>query len=423
MIKALQLLDETSKIEDLLDVSQQKELFQSRINSVPNRSIIALVGPFGVGKSTMLYQIAIAEGSKTWIEFDAWKYPNRDNLWEGFVLDVAEQVGQSGAVIKKVDGKSSKSIAIDIATDVVSMISESLSGINFLDKFTEFFKSSPATRVFELQKILKGLIESQDKDVVIVIEDIDRSGDVGIYFLETLKQFLRSMDLTKKLAVIVPMANHNYEKNIDSYLKCIDYFDFFEINEVKLERFITGVFMDELFMGEKRGGNNQVTWSGATRKSQTISFLEGLFKEIPSMNMRLLKLILRKANVVYEKMNGDGHQPDFRVVLCIEASKYFKKTNESGMTYFDEFKKTKLARSGNIFSSFLLAMQTNSALLYRTRHNGEETQIERIDSPRSFKFIDRQDNDLTRYPSEPWSYNSWDNDDSGLGVASIYLNY
>jgi len=424
MIKALELLEETSKSEDLLDVSKISTSFNERISSVPNQSLVSLVGPFGVGKSTMLNQIIESDGdSRVWIEFDAWKYPNRANLWEGFVLDVAEQIGDSGAVFKQVQGKSAKGPIVDIATDVVSLISEKLEGINFLDKFTDFFKKSPATRVFELQKILKGLIESQSKDMVIIIEDIDRSGDSGIYFLETLKQFLRSVSLSKKVTVVVPIANHNYHANIDSYLKCIDYFDFFTSDEIKLDNFVTRTFEDALFTGEKRNGQGQIAWTGSSRKVQTVSFLESLFKEMPSMNLRLLKLILRKTDIVYKKILKDGHEPDFRVVLCLEASKYFKiNSDDSETTYYEDYKKRGMSDTTSVFSAYLFAMLGNSNSLYEKEYiNDKETHVLKR-SVSAFNFIERK-GDSAQFPSEPWSYKSWNNDSAGYAVAKFYLDY
>lgn len=424
VIKNPNLIEETSKTEDLFNVSKLSTAFAERVNSVPTKSLIALVGPFGVGKSTMLHQIALSDSvDRTWVEFDAWKYPNRENLWEGFVLDIADQVGESGAVFKKIQGKSAKGPIVDIATDVVSLISEKLEGINFLDKFTEFFKKSPATRVFELQKILKGLIEAQSKDLVIIVEDIDRSGDAGIYFLETLKQFLRSISLEKQVTVVVPMANHNYQKNIDSYLKCIDYFDFFENDEISLENFVSQTFEDSLFEGEKRNGRNQIAWTGQTRKLQTISFLESLFKEMTSMNPRLLKLILRKTHIVYRKMQTDGHEPDFRIVLCIEASKYFKNSDDSDVTYFDVFKKGKATDTGSVFSSFFFAMISNSASLYQKKYAEDKEVLQMRTSDKAFKFITRTGSDLKQFPPEPWVYTSYDDDRDGYGIASVYLNY
>ena len=73
----------------MLDFDNICKKFSKKLDSLSGRSIIALVGPFGSGKSTMLHQIMTSRLEKEfWFEFDAWKYPDRKDLWEGFVLDL-----------------------------------------------------------------------------------------------------------------------------------------------------------------------------------------------------------------------------------------------------------------------------------------------------------------------------------------------
>jgi len=45
-----------------------------------------------------------SENSK-WFEFDAWKYPERANLWENFVLEFARQINKEifDKTMKQVD--------------------------------------------------------------------------------------------------------------------------------------------------------------------------------------------------------------------------------------------------------------------------------------------------------------------------------
>ena len=62
---------------------------------------------------------------------------------------------------------------------------------------------------------------------------------------------MRTAGLTNKIIVIVPMANDNYQKNIDSYLKSIDYFEFFERGIIKLNQFVDEIFDEELFSGQQ----------------------------------------------------------------------------------------------------------------------------------------------------------------------------
>ena len=87
-IKNEDLLREDSHIDDLLNFTDPINSFSNRLSEISKPSIIALVGRFGSGKSTMLHQIAKEkdESKEIWIEFDAWKYPDRKDLWEGFIL-------------------------------------------------------------------------------------------------------------------------------------------------------------------------------------------------------------------------------------------------------------------------------------------------------------------------------------------------
>src|ERR1044072_44610 len=92
-IKNFELLEEHSKVKDLLGFANICDKFTKRVDSLSGAFVMALVGPFGSGKSTMLHQImAKRTNQELWVEFDAWKYPDRKDLWEGFVLDLAKAI-------------------------------------------------------------------------------------------------------------------------------------------------------------------------------------------------------------------------------------------------------------------------------------------------------------------------------------------
>jgi len=421
-VKNYELLEEKSKMKDLLYFDSICSKFSKKLDSLSVRSVVALVGPFGSGKSTMLHQIMTARSEKEfWVEFDAWKYPDRRDLWEGFVLDLIKIINPKDLdkVEKEINGTQNE----DKKT-LVKTISK-IPGLAVLENLNHFFETSPARRVDDIQKILKKQIGDLKKDLFIIVEDIDRSGDAGTFFLETLKQFLRTSELANKIVVIVPMANGNYQKNIDSYLKSVDYFEFFERGVLKLDQFVDEIYDAELFSGEfKRPGDNRLIWTGSNRRTQTISFLEGLFREMPEMSLRLLKLVIRKANLVYKNQSEDGHDPDFRITLCLEASKYFKLNETSNLSYFDDFTKRGVLVRGNIFCSFLFAILGNRESIYNIRHaeGGEKTEL--IQSPKDFKFIERVNDDKANYPSYPWTYHSWDNNEGDdYGMASFYSKY
>jgi hypothetical protein len=406
-IQRSDLLEETSRVEDLLDFSVLSQKLVKKIEALQGLYIIALVGPFGVGKSTMLNQIISERQAEKWIEFDAWKYPDRSDLWEGFVLDIARSISpkEFEKTEKKVKGTQN-----DDKKALVSVLSK-IPGFSALEGFNHFLQTSPARRVDEIQSILKEQIELFDKDLFIVIEDIDRSGDSGVFFLETLKQFLRNQPFKHKVCVIVPIADDNYHKNLDSYLKCIDYFEFFELPEIQLERYVSEVF-------------DQTIFDEVNKKTQTVSFLEGLFKEFPKMTMRMLKLILRKADLVYRNQSEDGFAPDFRVTLCIEASKYFNKGDDSPQKYFDDFKQRGAVVRGNIFSAFLTAIFSKERSLYREQYDsGGESRKELLQPRMDFKFVERNPKEnIKSFPSSPWSFGQFQ-DDRGFGITGFYKDY
>ncbi len=422
-IKNNELLEEKSKVKDLLDFGNICKKFSKKLDSISGRSVIALVGPFGSGKSTMLHQIMTARsGTELWSEFDAWKYPDRRDLWEGFVLDLIKVINPKN--LEKIE-KEIKGTQNEDKKTLVKTLSK-IPGFAVVESLNHFFETSPARRVDDIQNIFKKQIGEVQKDLFIIVEDIDRSGDAGIFFLETLKQFLRTSGLISKIVVIVPMANDNYQKNIDSYLKSIDYFEFFERETVKLDKFIDEIFDEELFSGQlNHAGNNRLIWTGNNRRMQTISFLEGLFHEMPEMSIRLLKLIIRKANLVYKNQTEDDYDPDFRITLCLEAAKYFKTDASKGSSYFDNYVKRGHVVRGSIFSSFLFAILGNRESVYVARHAEGGERRELIQSPKDFKFIDRINNDKTEYPSYIWTYRSWDNNNNGddYGMASFYSKY
>lgn len=422
-IKNEELLKETHQVDDLLDFSENISKFEKRLESLNRPSIVGLVGPFGSGKSTMLFQMEQKTKDKMkWINFDAWKYPDRKDLWEGFVLDFSKEISPSEftSVDKKIKGAQN-----DDKKTLIKTLSR-IPGFAVLEGVNHFFETSPARRVDEIQEIFKEQIQKADTDLCVVLEDIDRSGDAGVLFLETLKQFVAGLSRDKKFTVIVPISDASYYKNLESYLKSIDYFEFFVPENIKLGKFVEEIFDPELFTGELRNGGNRLVWSGPHRKAQIVSFLEGLYKEYPKMSMRLLKLILRKANIVYINQQNDGHEPDFRATICVEASKYFSVSNDSERMLFDEFKAKRSIDAGNLFSSFLVCMLANSGALYKTERNrhGEEV-VTRENSHLSFKFIDRQNSDSMRYPSYPWQYHDmWsDTEKDAFAITSFYLNY
>ncbi|MBD3238479.1 MAG: hypothetical protein GF332_02480 [Candidatus Moranbacteria bacterium] len=328
-LKKQSLLNETYKVDDWFDLNQDKVNLEYIINSINKPSILGYVGVFGIGKSTLIHQIQKNSNKREdlWINFDAWKYPNRDNLWEGFVLDFAKKDSKLfRKTLDKINGEQNRGIVELIkvlfkgGSIIGSFYNPILSNLSFGEKFKFFFRTSPAKRVFEIQEILNKIIKKENKNLFFVIEDIDRSGDKGIYFLETLNQYLKNFKDKKRIIVIVPISKEHFFNN-QAYLKCLDYIEFFNPGKPDLSKLINKVFHDDYLLK-----NISESDEGKGKQLEQIKwFLENLFTAFSGvMTPRLLKLIIRNAEKSYLKMINDGLNPDWRVTIMIESLKFIK---------------------------------------------------------------------------------------------------
>lgn len=325
---------ETSKTEDLLDFSREIENLEKISEEMNEPTVIGLIGKFGSGKSTMLFQLR-NNLKGFWLDFDAWKYPDRKNLWEGFVLDIAEELGDKESIRKKIDGASKKP-----AKELITTIAKGIHLVPLLkvvapviertigDATNYFLSESPITRVYQLQNLLTSLFNQVGKDIYIVIEDIDRSQDAGVFFLETLKQFLGNLETKKRVIVYVPIGTKNFVKYRDEYSKCIDYLEDFYPNN-GLKHFIETVVKDM---------NLDTPHDVAI--SQVSSFFEQLMREnTEQITMREIKRILRQANERYIKMEKKSLKPDWRVVLAVESMRIV--FNDQGVPFYRDYRNRK----------------------------------------------------------------------------------
>lgn len=327
-IKNENILLETSNCDDLLDWESDITKFSNRIDELKWSLIWWIVWQFWVWKSTLINNVKNRRNNEKHdekrFEFDAWKYPDRKDLREWFVLDFAKQVNEKSfnEAVKYIDWKQNDDKKT-LASVVWTAVSLFVPWWNAISNLSYFFNTSPARRVFEIQEIFQKLLKNiKENKIIIVVEDIDRSWDAGIFFLETLKQFITKNDFWKEILVIMPLWTDEYYKNLDSYLKPIDYFDFFNPWIPTLDTFIKWVFIDEIL--------NNTTFFQPLKE-----FLEWLFEYYPNnINMRKLKLILRKANQNHLMMiwkYDEQFKLDWRLNIIFETIKYidFDNNNES----------------------------------------------------------------------------------------------
>lgn len=319
-IKNKKLLDEFYREDDLLDLEKEQVRLFWIIQDLENSWLVWVIGNYGEWKSTFLNQLRRLPVAK-WFEFDAWKYPERSNLWENFILEIARQINQAefDKTICLIDWETheAKKTLINTIGDIPLLWA--------IKNFNYFFKTTPARRTFELQNVLIDLLKSiEEKNIYIIIEDIDRSWDSWVYFLETFNHFLKTIEVDKKIVGFVPIWMESYEKqeNQSSYFKSIDYFYEFSLRNINLTKFVEAVFDDEIL-------------SNKYHKWQIITFLESLFKEYQwQMNMRKLKMILRNANSKYISLYRKHWEwIDWRLAIIFETARHIKNDkNESFLT-------------------------------------------------------------------------------------------
>ena len=333
-IKRPELIEESYQTEDLLDFTSIIDDFKARINKIDKNSVVGLIGPYGSGKSTMLYQIYkdqinTNDNSKEakWLVFDAWQYPERKDLWEGFVLDIARQCNKKlfNYARNIIDGKHGQVIknVSSVAADTVNTF---LPGASVLKNLIPLFHTSPARRVYEFQELLVDIINKKvKKDVFIIIEDIDRSGDMGVFFLETLKHFIKNnaKELKHKIVVIVPIGEEIWQeggdkKIRDSYSKILDLKIAFLQEDIDFTNFITQVFdINKLYSSNSNNPSPDIV----------ISHVRNIFEEMilkkQHTTIRDIKSILRKSESnFYRLQEEDQKKIDIRILILFTTMEY-----------------------------------------------------------------------------------------------------
>jgi hypothetical protein len=209
----------------------------------------------------------------------------------------------------------------------------------------------------------------------------------------------------KKVVVITPISNEifNQEDSRDSLIKSIDYFFDFEFKVPDFTEFQKKIFRNEF---------QEDLWM-----KQLNSFFQSLFQDFETMTPRLLKMILRKAERNYINQKKEGREPDFRITIMIESSKYFKVNRKKGLYFHQSFKKSGLIDANNIFKSFLFAISENKETIKHKNSDGSEIYYS-ID--KKFKFI----NNKKPGKEEPWFIGTNPFEKEGAYyLRSFYLNY
>lgn len=238
---------------DLLGYSQEIDRVEGRVvSAVKNNDsvIIAYLGAFGVGKSTVLREVRKRLKNYTWAEFQTWRYSNRNELWDAFVIkmvsklsnntkdewDIADEVDGGGLTKREARLLTFWIVAIGAILTGASALLWAwfnrtgqfweaylkyavpvifplllLGGLTRLFQLNRITDKRPLKRVFQLESLLSYSLSKMKRPLVVVIEDVDRSGDGGSIFMETLHEFLDGRTTNQPIILIAPQSNNSFD--------------------------------------------------------------------------------------------------------------------------------------------------------------------------------------------------------------------
>lgn len=315
-LKYPHLFEDDYKVEDLFNLSNYNKRVWSKIQAMENKWIFWFIWPYGCWKSTIIHNIKSLHSSESdpiWIHFDAWKYHDKKDLWEGFIIDIGIQIWwvSRDDIIREIDGEN-----ISFADWLLTSLSV-IPWLWWLDWLKKIFESRWISRVFEFQELLRKFLLSTDKEIIITIEDIDRAWEQGLIFLETLNFFLKQELEEKAIKVVVLIGDKSYKnQGSDSYLKSLDITEFFSPWILDFENFINQHF-------------NLWIFPIPSMQSIVLQQLTSLCLELVKSNLttqtfslRQIKHIFRAANNNYMVQENKGLPVDYRITIIMEFSKY-----------------------------------------------------------------------------------------------------
>ncbi len=397
IFRDLRLIEEDYRVNEGL-VEFDSERLKIDLAAIEQTAVVALVGDYGAGKSTALHNIAKEASDKDslWLQFDAWRYPERKGLWDGLVIEVAKQLGTEASISRKVDGnKSALGKWGSIVGEIFVQANEVLPDIKIADKLiegrgaskvakvasraSELFGRSPAKRAYDFEQILADLLIGVDSNTVyIVAEDTDRSGRDGMNFLETINFFLKNnkklVESDKKVIVIAPVGTDHYRVNKQNYYKCVDIALRYEPTVKSVDKFIDAVFSDELLS----------TDDGMLMTNLVEFVSEILSSKSYDVSIRSLKAILRQSYQAYSRLLATEKNVDWRAVLVVEAMRSIQYRND--ITLLDHANSTGAIAGGSIFSGLLLTIHEPKSPLITQRIAGQYEKTDRLINKRAQSY-------------------------------------
>ena len=357
-VKDISYLEEDIDTEDLHTSKADAKGFSDWIRKLSKTpAIISVIGTYGIGKTFML-NLAKKELGRNrkntvyFFEFEAWRYAERSTLWRAFVSELDDHVlgtkfehahrarfriwtGKIKRYFRKLFTVGERRIyylivwigllacaiahlsnqsVIAVATLLVALFALIFSVIHL-------YLQDPLRQQEGSELILKEAFEILAKlgykEIYVVLEDVDRSGDNGLLFLETLSFFIRkklSQDITDKLSVkfIVPVSDMSYSKPRQraSFSKAGNYTCLFTISSLNAKRFVDRVFKKRFVTDEIKGYTKKI-------------FQDIIFTQGRGLNLRTWKAIVRGAQAQYIYLKETKKfSPHPSICMLVEAMKY-----------------------------------------------------------------------------------------------------
>lgn len=357
-LKNSDILNETNREFDFFNFNDYAKNLYKSLRSSTGPIVTTLVGGYGTGKSVLLNEVkklsdqSQAQNRPKWVFFECWQYPDKRDLWEGLILETVESIEGKPRRDKMEASYSDipswrvgianflKDTKAAIATvAVISVLSFSVFSfannliVNILISLLtamavvllaaiEFTmrpdSKSSISRLSDYKSELESILKKHQGSLYIVLEDVDRAGDLGTRFFETVAHFIKSTALKQKsIKIIVPISDDTANKELsDSMDKVSDNILHFKPS-YKSEGFLKELFTEE-FLDDPT-------------KDMLTSIIDPLVGR--QISIRKMKHTLRNAIVKYKRLNTNSFNADLAICIAVEFSKYMKEGYGSSTLY------------------------------------------------------------------------------------------
>lgn len=357
IVKNPELLKESNRDFDFFDFSIYAKNLLKSLKAYSTPTVTTIIGGYGTGKSVLLNEVRkLTTQSKTkypakWVFFECWQYPDKRDLWEALILELVEQINgkekrnqmlhsysdigtwrdwmarylnKTGAAIASIVAVSIimwfiaddnvRAPLVPIATAFILVLVASI------ELLTKPESKSTVSRLSDYKSELEKTLKNHKGSLYIVLEDVDRAGELGRRFFETVSHFVKDdMFLRKDIKVVVPIADIDDNKNKalrDSVDKASDNVLHFN-PRYNADEFIEEVF-DASFLDEP------------TRQLLS-SIIHPLLGR--SVSVRKMKHILRNAIVKYQRLHSEEFEAYLAICIAVEFSKHMNGPYGSSTLY------------------------------------------------------------------------------------------